>query len=265
MRYFFFPWIVAAIVIVFVPNGQAAPKTHTNSIGMKFVLVPAGSFWMGTKFGPKVADNELPQHRVTISKSFYLGKYEVTQGQWEAVMGSNPSEFKGGNRPVEKVSWEDIRRFVRRLNAKEGVRAYRLPTEAEWEYACRAGTTTPFHFGNTISADTQANYDGNHPYGNGSKGRYRKTTTPVGSFPANRFGLHDMHGNVREWVQDVYKDTAYDSHAAKDPIYEGSGSRRVFRGGSWNFSAGGLRCADRYYSSPGDRDYDLGFRLLRTP
>ena len=248
-----------------ISPAQAGSKTFTNSIGMEFVRIPAGSFMMGTKFGPKVSDNELPQHKVTITKSFFMGKYEVTQGQLEAVMGSNPSEFKGQNRPVEKVSWDDIRRFVRRLNAKEGSRDYRLPTEAEWEYACRAGTTTPFSFGNTISANTQANYNGNYPYGGGAKGKYRKTTTAVGSFPANSFGLYDMHGNVYEWVQDIYKDTAYDDHARNDPVYEKSGSYRVSRGGSWDADAGYARCANRGYFDPDRRFSGIGFRVVAAP
>src|SRR5262249_43140137 len=136
------------------------------------------------------------QHKVTLTRGFYMGVYPVTQEEWQAVMGKNPSRFKGEkNLPVEMVTWDDCQKFIKKLQAKDkGGKAYRLPTEAEWEYACRAGTTTPFHFGETISTE-QANYDGNSVYGNGNKGAFRKKTTPVGTFPGNAWGLHDMHGN----------------------------------------------------------------------
>ena len=135
------------------------------------------------------------QHKVTLSKGFYMGVYTVTQEQWQEIMGNNPSGFKGEkNLPVETVSWDDCQEFIKKLRKKDK-KLYRLPFEAEWEYACRAGTTTPFHFGETISTD-QANYNGEVIYGNGKKGVNRKKTTSVGSFPANAFGLHDMHGNV---------------------------------------------------------------------
>ena len=150
------------------------------------------------------SDNET-QHKVTLTKGFYMGVHAVTQEQWQAVMGNNPSKFKGEkNLPVEQVSWDDCQEFIKKLREKDK-KLYRLPTEAEWEYSCRAGTTTPFHFGETISTD-QANYNGNFTYGNGKKGKYREKTTPVGSFPANAWGLHDMHGNVWQWCQDWYGD-----------------------------------------------------------
>src|SRR5262249_47079270 len=142
-------------------------------------------------------------HRVTLTQGFHLGVHQVTQAQWQAIMGNNPSNFTGNDRPVEMVSWNDCVDFCKRLGEKTGM-WFRLPTEAEWEYACRAGTTTPFHFGETISTD-QANYDGNYTYGNGTRGVYRKRTKPAGSFPANAWGLHEMHGNVWEWCQDGYE------------------------------------------------------------
>ncbi len=153
----------------------------------EMVVIPAGSFRMGYLSGWWRYGDEKPVHRVTIPRPFAVGKYEVTQAEWGEVMGSNPSSFKGDHNPVERVSWNDVKDFVRRLGTKTGKR-YRLLTEAEWEYAARAGTTTPFHFGATISTD-QANYDGNYTYGGGRKGVYRKKTVPVGSFPANAFGL----------------------------------------------------------------------------
>jgi len=169
----------------------------TNNLGMKFTWIPPGTFMMGS---PKEEegrfDNE-NQHKVTLTKGFYMGVYTVTQEQWQAVMDNNPSHFKGEkNLPVDSVSWTDCQEFIKKLREKDkDKKAYRLPTEAEWEYSCRAGTTTPFHFGETISTD-QANYFGEAVYGNGKVGVYRKKTTPVGTFPANAWGLHDMHGNV---------------------------------------------------------------------
>ena len=165
------------------------PKDFTNSIGMKFVWIPPGNFMMGSpKEEKERRSTDETQHKVTLTKGFYMGVYTVTQEQWQEVMGNNPSHFKGEkNLPVEKVSWDDCQEFIKKLREKDK-KAYRLPTEAEWEYACRAGTTTPFHFGETISTD-QANYNGNVIYGNGKKGVYRKKTTPVGSFPANAWGF----------------------------------------------------------------------------
>ena len=177
---------------------RKAGDIYTNSLGMKFAWIPPGTFLMGSPANePERKDNET-QHGVTLTKGFHLGIHQVTQAQWQAVMGNNPSNFKGdSNLPVENVSWDDCVAFCAALGKKDG-KTYRLPTEAEWEYACRAGTTTPFHFGGTIS-DNQANYDGNYTYGNGKKGVYRQKTTPVGGFPANAWGLYDMHGNVWEW------------------------------------------------------------------
>src|SRR5271166_1759134 len=169
------------------------PKDFTNSIGMKFVWIPPGNFMMGSPKEEKERRYDETQHKVTLTKGFYMGVYTVTQEEWQAVMGNNPSKFKGEKKlPVENVSWEDCQEFIKKLRARDK-KPYRLPTEAEWEYACRAGTTTPFHFGETISTD-QANHNGNFTYGDGKKGVYREKTTPVDNFPANAFGLYDMHG-----------------------------------------------------------------------
>ncbi len=246
-------------------DGGAGPSgpSFTNSIGQKFVLIPAGSFMMGSPTSEPKRDDDERQHRVTISKPFYMQTTEVTQGQWQAVMGSNPSHFSscGDDCPVEQVSWNDAQEFIRRLNAKEGTNQYRLPTEAEWEYACRAGTTTPFAFGSCLSTN-QANYDGNYPLPGCNKGAYRGSTVSAGSFAPNSWGLHDMHGNVWEWCRDRYGD--YPSGSVTDPAGPSSGSFRVNRGGSWFFNARDCRSAYRSRSDPGGRSFDLGFRLART-
>jgi formylglycine-generating enzyme required for sulfatase activity len=222
----------------------------TNSIGMEFVLIRAGEFQMGASDGDK---DEQPVHTVRISKPFYLGKYEVTQAQWQAVMEKNPSGFTGDpTRPVENVSWEDVQEFIRRLNTKENGVTYRLPTEAEWEYAARAGTTTAYSFGNDKSQLSQYAW-----YGDTSGNQ----THPVGKLKPNAWGLYDMHGNVWEWVQDWYG--PYTAGAAVEPAGLSSGSRRVVRGGSWDSGASYCRSAYRLYAAPGYRGGGLGFRLLR--
>ncbi|MFO0926474.1 MAG: formylglycine-generating enzyme family protein [Gemmataceae bacterium] len=182
----------------------------------------------------------------------------MTQAQWRTVMGDNPSKFKGDNLPVENVSWDDCQVFCRKLGEKTGKR-FRLPTEAEWEYACRAGTTTPFHFGATISTD-QANYDGTSTFGGGTKGAFRAKTMPVGSFPANAWGLYDMHGNVDEWCQNRYG--AYREEDLNNPKMDSDGAARVLRGGSWNGIPGDCRAAYRFWDNPGYRDAVLGCRVL---
>ncbi len=175
-----------------------------NGVTMDFVYIPGGKFLMGSPETEKGhRDSESPQHWVTVPE-FFMGKYQVTQAQWQAVMGNNPSYFKGENRPVEMVSWYDCAEFCKKLSPIIG-RDCRLPSEAEWEYACRAGTTTPFYFGETITSEL-ANYDGNYTYANEPIGLYRKETTPVGQFPPNAFGLYDMHENVYEWCADDWHD-----------------------------------------------------------
>jgi formylglycine-generating enzyme required for sulfatase activity len=226
-------------------------KTWRNSIGMDFVLIPAGTFLMGSNDG---SNDEKPVHEVRLSKSFYLGKYEVTQGQWQAIMGTNPSNFKGdANLPVENVSWNEMQEFIRKLNAKEGDTKYRLPTEAEWEYAARAGTTTAYSFGND---ERQLGEYAWYSPNSGNK------THPVGQKKPNAWGLYDMHGNVWEWVQDWYG--PYTAGSAVDPAGPASGSFRVHRGGGWTLVAWFCRPAYRNNGAPGGRGSHLGFRLLRT-
>jgi formylglycine-generating enzyme required for sulfatase activity len=264
--------------ILFLPSFPATAqlKTYTNSIGMEFVLIPAGSFMMGTPYPncpkddpftetneyeecrEKVSSDETPQHKVTISKPFYMGKYEVTQEEWYKIMGNNPSEFKsekvGGDsrrHPVEQISWNIIKVFIRKLNQKEGVDKYRLPTEAEWEYSCRAGSTGRYCFGDSEKQLSQYAWYG------GAWG-----THPVGQLKSNAWGLYDMHGNVWEWVQDWEK--SYSEKPMTDPKGPSSGDYRIYRGGGWSAKAEACCSARRFMNTP-DRQGCFGFRLVLTP
>jgi len=232
-----------------------------NGVKMTLVYIPAGEFLMGSPAAEKDRDDdEGPQHRVRITRGFHMAVHEVTHEQYEAVMGENPSHFKGANLPVEQVSWNDAVEFCKRLSAKWG-KTVRLPTEAEWEYACRAGTTTPFYFGETISTN-QANYDGDFVYGSGQKGEDRQKTMPVGSFPPNAFGLHDMHGNVWEWCGDWYDSGYYRKSPPSDPQGPETGESRVIRSGSWSGSPNFCRSADRAWLDPSLPYLITGFRVM---
>jgi formylglycine-generating enzyme required for sulfatase activity len=236
------------------------PRDFTNSIGMKFVWIPPGTFVMGSPKEEKERHADETQHKVTLTKSFYMGAYTVTQEQWKEIMGNNPSKNKDEkNLPVDNISWDDCQEFIKKLRERDK-KPYRLPTEAEWEYACRAGTTTPFHFGETISSD-QANYNGEEVYGNGKKGVDRGKTTPVGTFPANGWGLHDMHGNVWQWCQDWYG--PYPREDVVDPQGAGTAkTHRVLRGGSYGELPEECRSACRYRGyGPDVPCYFYGFRL----
>jgi formylglycine-generating enzyme required for sulfatase activity len=238
----------------------APPPSIRSSIGMEFVLIPAGEFLMGSPDRYDGYDEERPAHEVQISQSFYLGKYEVTQAQWEAVMRNNPSRFTGDpNRPVENVSWEEVQGFIRKLNTKERDAPYRLPTEAEWEYACRAGSTTVYNFGDNKSRL------GRYAWYKANAGR---EPHPVGQLQPNAWGLYDMHGNVWEWVQDRYNSEEYSAKTVtvKDPQGPSSDSYRdrVSRGGSWGDDPWSCRSARRGHVTPDFHEGDLGFRLLRT-
>jgi len=262
-----------------VKPGKVDVVDFGEGVKLEMVLVPAGKFKMGfTKkeledfkvdfqeelkkelkkelekkeidYVDLIISKQGKQHEVTLTKPFYMGKNEVTQEQWEAEMGNNRSRTKGAKLPVTDVSWEDCQEFIKKLNKKTDG-GYRLPTEAEWEYACRAGTTTAYSFGDKITPK-DANYVGS------------KIGEPVavGSYKPNAFGLYDMHGNVWEWCEDWYDD--YPAGAVTDPKGPGTGKSRVLRGGSFN-SAGSLaRSSNRYVGTPTIRDFYIGFRLART-
>jgi formylglycine-generating enzyme required for sulfatase activity len=239
-------------------------KRLINTIGMEFVLITPGTFTMGSPPHEAYRESDETQHLVTLRKAFYIQSTEVTQAQWKKVMGNNPSRFQncGDNCPIEMVSWNDAQRFIRELNQIEGTDKYRLPTEAEWEYACRAGTTTAFYTGDCISTK-QANYNGRRPLKKCPKGNYRQRPAVIGAFPPNPWGLYLMHGNVWEWCQDWYGD--YPSRRVTDPRGPSSGETRMLRGGSWFSPAKDLRSACRGRYNPGSRDDDIGFRLARDP
>ena len=253
-------------------NLPVAPSSVTIPwLGLELLPIPAGGFLMGSPEDEEDRDDDETQHRVKISRPYWLGKYPVTQGQWEEAMGGNPSDFKdaGKDAPVETVSWEDAVEFCGKLNEREGKAGrlpdgyrYSLPTEAEWEYACRAGTTTAFSFGDSLSSN-QANFDGGYPYGDAEEGAYLESTTPVGKYEPNPWGLYDMHGNVDEWCHDWIDD--YGTKAVTDPVGPASGSYRVGRGGGWCSLAGYCRSAYRFRSDPVNRHDFLGFRLCLSP
>jgi formylglycine-generating enzyme required for sulfatase activity len=256
-------------------------KELTNSIGMKLVLIPKGTFMMGSPIDKESASNDFmtgspieeegasndeEQHKVTISKDYYLGVTEVTQGQYEKVMGTNPSHFEkrvirksdSSMYPVEMVSWEDAVEFCKKLSdlpeEKEAGRVYRLPTEAEWEYACRAGSKSAYSFGESSKSL------GDYAWFNRNS---NSQTHPVGEKKANARGLYDMHGNLAEWCSDWYGE--YPKGAVSDPVGPREGLGRVFRGGCWIFDAANCRTAVRGRGTPGDRVINLGFRLALSP
>ncbi len=233
-----------------------------NNVPLEMVYIPAGTFLMGSLENEKGQyEDERPQHQVTITP-FYMSKYPITQTQWQAVMGNNPSNFKGENRPVEFISWHEAVEFCKQVS-KITEKDYHLPSEAEWEYACRAGTNTPFYFGDTISTEL-VNYNCSCPaYASENEGTYREETSDVGIFPANAFGLHDMHGNVLEWCADPwYKN--YKGARPDSRVWEHGGDtlRRVLRGGSWVYFPRPCRSAYRYRKLPVTKYDNVGFRIV---
>jgi formylglycine-generating enzyme required for sulfatase activity/uncharacterized caspase-like protein len=242
--------------------GPVGGKSFTNSLGMKFVYIAPGTFTMGSPSGELGRDSDENQHRVALSRGYYLQTTEVTQGQWKAVMGSNPSHFKncGDDCPVENVSWNDAQNFIRKLNQKEGGDKYRLPTEAQWESAARAGSDTALANGGIT--EKECGHDPNLDAMGWYCGNANKTSHPVRRKKPNAWGLYDMIGNVWEWCQDWKGD--YPSRAVTDPTGPSGGSGRVKRGGSWLSDARYCRSADRDIRDPGSRLDYLGFRLLRT-
>ncbi|MCL2720896.1 MAG: formylglycine-generating enzyme family protein [Treponema sp.] len=270
--------VLLSVVIIFSLTAQDDVRRQREAAG--FVFIEGGTFQMGSpsREAERVT-TEGPQHRVTVS-SFYMGQFPVTQREYREVMRTNPSNFRGDNLPVENVNWFDAIEYCNRRSQREGLtpaytitgrghertvtwnrdaNGYRLPTEAEWEYACRAGTTTAFNTGNNITAN-QANINGLYPYNNNAAGINRGTTTPMGTFPANRWGLYDMHGNVYEWCWDWF--IGYTSTAKTNPIGPPEGVERVLRGGTWAMGANFARSA---YRQSGYDDYKseyIGFRVV---
>jgi len=272
------------------PSAPSAPSAAVlvNSIGMRFVAIAPGKFLMGSKneFGRWAYEH---QHEVAITKGFLLGAYEVTQAEYEKVIGKHPSAFAPGGAkaakvegidtarcPVDSVTWPEAVEYCRRLGEldaeKAAGRTYRLPAEAEWEYACRAGATTPFHYGESLSSK-QANFDGTTPYlaredviqGVDPKtlaGPFLQRTAPVGSYEPNAWGLYDMHGNVREWCADWFSPVYYKSSPIADPQGPEAGTKRVARGGGYYYFAAGCRAASRYETDPELRRDNYGLRVV---
>ncbi len=253
--------------------------TMTNSVGMKLTRIPVGEFLMGSAGSdPGAREDEQPQHRVRITRPFYMGTYEVTQGQFEELMRSNPSSFtksgllknipdevEASQFPVDAVTWYEAVEFCRRLShlpdEQAAGRVYRLPTEAEWEYTCRAGTATVFCFGDSISS-TQANFNGAEPFGSAEEGPFLNQTTPVGSYEPNVLGLYDMHGNLHEWCMDRFDRDYYRISPDENPQGPQQGTSRVIRGGDWYSDGRDCRSAFRYADIPEGRFYALGMRVV---
>jgi formylglycine-generating enzyme required for sulfatase activity len=265
--------------MLFLISLIALPATAQTS--SEFVLIKGGSFSMGSPASELDRISDEIQHRVTIA-AFYLAKSEVTQAEYQALMEDNPSNFKGGTLLVENVTWSDAVRYCNARSAREGftpaysingetvtwnraANGYRLPTEAEWEYACRAGTSTPFHTGNNIS-DNDANFMNHYGYNTNASGRvtggYRQRTTAVNSFKPNPWGLFDMHGNVWEWCWDWYGE--YGAGAQTNPTGAATGTYRVNRGGGWNDFPKHIRSAYRAATPPDNGSFNIGFRLARN-
>ncbi len=241
-------------------QGKSFKEDLGNGVLLEMVEIPGGTFLMGSpEDEPERRDNEGPQHQVTV-QPFFMGKFPVTQQQYEAIMGENPSSFKGKNKPVESVTWDNAVEFCAKISLRTG-KAYRLPSEAEWEYACRAGTTTAFYFGETITTDL-ANYHGNYTYGSAPRGQYREQTTDVGSFPANAFGLYDMHGNVYEWCEDAWHENYNGAPTDGYSWVDSSKFSSMLRGGSWNYVPGDCWCAFRDGYLSGLSFYFIGFRVV---
>lgn len=259
------------------------PKVITNSIGMELARIPAGTFMMGSPPAEAERDDKEERHEVSITKPFYIGVYEVTQAEYvKGTQGadgfSNRSAFKGDHRPVENVEWKRARQYCEVLSArkeeKAAGRTYRLPTEAEWEYACRAGTSTAFNVGDSLSSK-QANFNGNYPAGGAEPGPYLRRTTEVGSYAANAFGLFDMHGNVAEWCADWYDPDYYFDSPDENPLgppfgvvatkFNNNGNENFFvvvRGGSWVDDGRACRSAYRYRAMPNTQYRIIGFRVV---
>jgi formylglycine-generating enzyme len=262
------------IISIFIIFGCTSKQTEAFSswkepiTGMEFILIPKGSFSMGNSSNNHNGPNTELQHKVKISHDFWLARFEVTQEQWQHIMGKEeihpekPSPFRNTHPqyPVVGISYFDIQQFMDRLNTLSTDHQFRLPTEAEWEYACRAGTTTPYSCGFYIS-DTLANYNATWPSTHSTPGNYIGHPVPVGSYPPNPWGLYDMHGNVWEWVADWY--APYSSAEAIDPQGPSNGTMKIIRGGSWYFGADHAESSSRRTHEPGLWGFSIGFRIVR--
>jgi formylglycine-generating enzyme required for sulfatase activity len=263
-----------AILLGADPVAEAG-EVITNSVGIKLILIPAGEFLMGSPLTePERYPDESPTHRVQITKPFYCGVYEISQEEYEAIMGTNPSYFAttGGGKanvkgsdtrrfPVEWVSWDDATDFCAKLSQRED-KKYRLPTEAEWEYACRARSSFAFSFGATLNGRS-ANLSDLFPYPGSQKGPFLGRPTSIGQYPANAFGLYDMHGNVREWCADWYDAEYYAKSPLQDPQGPSKGIYRISRGGGFNDTPSYCRSAHRFHDRPTDKQWNFGFRVVR--
>ena len=246
-------------------HGDRKTLTLPGGATMEMIYVGPGVFMMGSPANEDGRDNDETQHCVTLTKGYWLGKYEVTQRQWRSVMGNNPSRFEGDSNPVDSVSWKDSQEFIAKVESEAKRQlggSARLPTEAEWEYACRSGSMTAYSWGNALNGD-KANCKGNHPCGTTAKGPYMLRTMPVGSYAANAWGFYDMHGNVREWCQDWYDRDYYSKSPENDPCNAAAGDKRVLRGGGWGNYARICRSADRYWDYPAF-GLGCGFRLCSS-
>jgi formylglycine-generating enzyme required for sulfatase activity len=265
---------IAMLVFTLPVEAQDGDKVITNSIGMKLTLIPAGKFMMGSPATEDERDPEELQHEVAITKPFYMGVYEVTQGQYEKVMNKNTSFFRqGADFPVDQVRWTEALEYCRQLSAlpeeRKTQRKYRLPTEAEWEYACRAGTTTVFHFGNSLSSK-EANFKGTFPFGKAAKDVFLQKTVKVGSYAPNAWGLYDMHGNVAEWCSDWYDPEYYKTSPKENPKGPAKGVLDtnynsffyVIRGGCWMDEGRGCRAAYRSRLQPTEAYRWVGMRVV---
>ena len=224
-----------------------------------------GEFLMGSPEDEPQRNSNETQHKVELTKGFWIAETTVTQALWQAVMDENPSRFKGDNNPVDSVSWEGAQRFIKKMNSLKPELKLCLPSEAQWEYACRAETETPFYFGNQIDSSV-VNFNGGYPYDNAEKSEYRKQTVAVRSFPPNDWGLYEMHGNIREWCQDwfgSYPKTSNLEAVTNDPLGTETGESRVLRGGSWFYLGQLCRSACRGDDDPSGSDGHIGFRLSR--
>ena len=278
---FLFSFALFASAFFAPVSAMAQNRLGTQGSSDEFVLIKGGTFTMGSPQSEPERQTDETQHRVTVS-DFYIAKSPVTQREYRELMGSNPSEFNGDNLPIENVTWFEAVRFCNARSVQEGLtpaytisgetvtwnrsaNGYRLPTEAEWEYACRAGTTTPFNIGSNIT-DKEANCYNNYGYNNNSSGRvtggYRGRTTPVNSYHANSWGLFDMHGNVADWCWDWYGE--YGTAAPTNPTGPATGTLRINRGGGWNDFPKHIRSAYRAATPPDNSSFNLGFRLARN-